>query len=301
MTLDQLKCNKKLSQSKIKRILRLYRLQPELFDKIIYIDDLSTKHLYFTDKYSNYKANFERLTVGKYPTIQSVIDKIKYCKNKIDEKVPSFKETFKVKEVYKNGRILIEDEYGELKVYMNHIINNYKPTINTAVNKKEYYINQVNKIHDNEYTYPNLNYIDENSKINVFCKKHGEFEVVACSHKSGKKCNKCQNEKHPGKYNTTNAEKNKEEWLNIKSNYYILKIYNNEEEFYKIGISNNVINRKNQIIRGSNYKYKCKIIEEFEYNLYDIVKVEDQVKNSSCFKKYTPKIKFQGYTECFKR
>ncbi len=45
--------------------------------------------------------------------------------------------------------------------------------------------------HGDRYSYPNLNYRGRTKKINVVCKKHGEFQQSAASHFAGAGCSQC--------------------------------------------------------------------------------------------------------------
>lgn len=47
------------------------------------------------------------------------------------------------------------------------------------------------KAHGDKYSYPNLNYINYNTNINIVCKKHGEFKQDAASHFNGSGCSQC--------------------------------------------------------------------------------------------------------------
>jgi hypothetical protein len=61
-------------------------------------------------------------------------------------------------------------------------------------NKKldsESVINQFNKIHNNLYTYPKLQYINAHTDIIATCKDHGDFNISPHNHKQGKGCHKC--------------------------------------------------------------------------------------------------------------
>lgn len=48
------------------------------------------------------------------------------------------------------------------------------------------------KIHGNEYDYSKVNYVNNNTKIEIICKEHGSFWVLPRIHLSGCKCAKCK-------------------------------------------------------------------------------------------------------------
>lgn len=53
------------------------------------------------------------------------------------------------------------------------------------------FIHKAKKIHGNTYDYSEVNYIRDNLKIKIVCKKHGIFEQVPRSHLNGNGCPKC--------------------------------------------------------------------------------------------------------------
>lgn len=55
----------------------------------------------------------------------------------------------------------------------------------------EEYIEKANIVHNNRYTYPNLNYINSYSKVNITCKVHGDFSQRPDTHLQGTGCPKC--------------------------------------------------------------------------------------------------------------
>lgn len=54
------------------------------------------------------------------------------------------------------------------------------------------FIKKAKKIHNNEYSYDKVNYIDSSTKVCITCKIHGDFWMTPASHLQGQKCPKCQ-------------------------------------------------------------------------------------------------------------
>ncbi len=61
-------------------------------------------------------------------------------------------------------------------------------------NLKEF-INKANQIHNNEYDYSLVEYINAITPIRIICKKHGVFKQAIYIHLKGHKCKKCYSEK----------------------------------------------------------------------------------------------------------
>lgn len=159
------------------------------------------------------------------------------------------------------------------------------------------FVNKSKKVHDNTYQYDNTIYEAYNKKVLICCKRHGIFEQIPSVHTSGKGCPKCGIENHGGSYNLKNAEKNKLKFENIESTLYIISCYNNEEIFYKVGITRRSVSERFSSIADIPYKYKT--IIEYKDNLYNCIILEKEIHKQNDVYRYIPRIKFGGYTECF--
>ena len=160
---------------------------------------------------------------------------------------------------------------------------NVKPHTNQS------FIEKVSKIHSNKYDYSLVNYINNNTKVKIICPQHGIFEQTPRGHlKYG--CPKC----HIRGYS-------KDKWVaiahkNRNSLLYIIRCYDGNEEFIKIGITTKSIN----------YRYKSK---ELPYNYESIIEFpgtpemvwdfEKELHKRCRLFKYKPLKSFAGETECF--
>jgi very-short-patch-repair endonuclease len=104
--------------------------------------------------------------------------------------------------IYKSGHFKIKiicKEHGEFLQQADAHIRQKQgcPTCGTIkrVLKRtktvEKFIEDSVKLHGNKYDYSKSNYINDNSKIIIICKEHGEFEQKVSNHLQGKGCNKC--------------------------------------------------------------------------------------------------------------
>src|SRR5216683_2626548 len=120
---------------------------------------------------------------------------------------------------------------------------------------QEEFIEKSNKIHNNQYNYSKVNYIDSTTKVIIICKIHGEFLQTPSHHMYNntgcKKCNKLKlKPKSCGVYNKSSVLQNK----NKNFILYLIKLSNMEENFYKIGITTGKLNsRLSQIKKESTY------------------------------------------------
>jgi Zn finger protein HypA/HybF involved in hydrogenase expression len=181
--------------------------------------------------------------------------------------------------------------------------NNIKYTI-------EDFIEKSNKVHSFKYEYPDKNYINNITPINILCKDHGLFKQYPNSHLKGVGCPKCSG----------NRKLTIEEFINlanIKHNniyYYPDKNYNNYDSeisigCYKHGIFKQVVrnhltgrgcpicqNSKGELFikkildcNNINYKQQYKF-EDLKYK--DLLKFDFAILNSDNSVKYL--IEFNG-------
>jgi hypothetical protein len=84
---------------------------------------------------------------------------------------------------------------------------------------------------------------------------------------------------------------------NINVYLYLIRLYNDNEEFLKIGITNYPENR---YLEFKKVGYKIDEIFRWQYkNRTKVFDVERKCHNEFAFFKYTPLNKFGGFTECF--
>lgn len=167
------------------------------------------------------------------------------------------------------------------------------------------FIERSNNIHNFKYDYSKVTYIKGYKKVKIICPFHGEFEQLAGVHLMGSGCNDCGCEK-TGKINSNNPTgwtltnwKKKAENSKYFDSYkcYIIKCWNNEEEFYKIGRTFSSITWRFRNKNTMPYNYE---VLEIYINAPEIIfKMENQLKKENKQHKYIPKIKFNGMHECF--
>lgn len=164
----------------------------------------------------------------------------------------------------------------------------------------EEWINRFKEVHNSKYDYSKFMYNTIYSKSIITCKKHGDFLQSPHNHSNGQQCPACSREEawiNNTYYNPTNAEKNKEKWSGISSSVYIIKMYNKEETFYKIGITSNNIAKR---FRKHDLEYSYEIVSQTFMSLYEAVLLEHKLHIINKSNKYIPVNRFKGYTECFK-
>jgi hypothetical protein len=85
----------------------------------------------------------------------------------------------------------------------------------------EQFIERANETHKNKYSYDNANYTNSKRKVNITCKKHGDFLQIPNQHIQGDGCPKCSKKG----YSQISIR-----WLTFISQLYGIKIQHAENE-----------------------------------------------------------------------
>ena len=162
----------------------------------------------------------------------------------------------------------------------------------------ENYLEKCIEVHNNFYSYPNgvnINNI-RFDYINVRCPIHGDFKVRADHHKSGIKCRKCNQGNDLGIFTKKLAQKNIKKWSKIDSHLYFLELKNDNELFYKVGVTTIDLKKR---LKEFPKNYNIEIIGCFNESLYRNVISEADIMEDFYINKYEPIQNFRGKTECF--
>ena len=194
------------------------------------------------------------------------------------------------------NKILVETQYGICNCIANNLLNGQFPSIETAINKTEYYLNQIKEIHSNKYDYSKLEYKDAKTKIVIICPEHGEFKQLPYHHLKGQGCYQCGHKtKRSGWYKNVEND-------NKQSNMYILRIFGNGEDFMKFGVAVNLGKRISAIKIESSKKYNVEIVKIIKGTSKYCYDLEQRFKRKIWKQRrtYIPQIKFGGMYESFK-
>ena len=160
----------------------------------------------------------------------------------------------------------------------------------------EAFIKKATKIHKGIYDYRLTIYNGARSKIKIICKKHGVFEQPARNHTNSMQgCPTCGKEINGWtKTNFINLCKKNNKGYGI---FYVLRCFNINEEFYKIGITSKSINDRYR--RNGAMPYSYEVVQEVMLKAEYTYNLEKVFKNQLKELQYTPNIFFDGFTECF--
>lgn len=151
------------------------------------------------------------------------------------------------------------------------------------------------KHHGDFYKYNESTYSGSDASIMITCPDHGDFKQRAIDHAKGHGCYSCSR-------NLNGFARSNFKDLCVKNNngnghLYIIKCWNDSEEFYKIGITS----QKNVRARfhGKFMPYQYQFVSLFISDAKTIYDFETLLHRALKAERYLPKISFKGETECF--
>ena len=171
----------------------------------------------------------------------------------------------------------------------------------------EQFIEKAKQIHGDTYDYSLVEYKNNKTKVKIICSIHGVFEQEANSHLQGFNCLKCgvvsrekKMKNRPRGWSYKKWEKSGLKSKNFDSfKVYIIKCWNENEEFYKIGKT--FRNLKNRFYTKTLLPYNYSVVKIFEGGAEEMSKLEKELSKENKEYSYLPQIKFHGMKECFKK
>lgn len=168
----------------------------------------------------------------------------------------------------------------------------------SMASKRRLYLDEVlfrfNKVHGDRYDYSQVTYNgDAHEHLDIICKEHGLFKQSYANHNSGKGCPTCAKEFSPRlKRGFIKSGENKN-----YASLYLIRCFDENEIFYKIGITTKPMNRR--FGGESTLPYKYEVVNLFTANpeeIWDLEKIMHKVYKDV---KYLPNKEFGGRYECF--
>jgi hypothetical protein len=261
-----------------------------------------------------------------------------------------------------SDKIYVESKYGIHRVIVFDILKGVKPRIQSAIDKRKYFELQSREIHGDRYSYDNVEFQTGHKKVNITCKKHGDFEQTPDKHLMGRGCPECAklsrssisidkskikyftecSIKHNNKYDysksvyegskhnitvicPTHGEFSiiagnhlkgcgcikcsnkgrgwkKTDWINFTKDrectLYVIKCFNETEEFVKIGITSLSIQKRFGRNQLNSYLYK--VVKELKGTGEEMFSLEEYLHKRFKFFHYSPLVEFKGSKkECF--
>jgi len=159
------------------------------------------------------------------------------------------------------------------------------------------FIEEARDVHGDIYDYSKVNYVRASDKVEIICPEHGTFHQQPSVHLNGHSCSICSHERKGFGYLIGKDSIAADDICTL----YTIRMSNENEVFYKTGIAKDYEKRHRGIstITG----YTTEVISIIIDTRYSCFLLEQKILNKHRKKgnMYIPNIKFNGYTECYKR
>lgn len=182
------------------------------------------------------------------------------------------------------------------KTHRTSLMKGGKLSQKSVMDRNGYYINKLKKVHGDKYDYSKVTYINKDAKITIICPEHGEFIQRGSDHMYGAGCPKCAFRLRKG-YTKTQWIKYCKKYKHLVNIIYIIRCYNEEEEFIKIGLTSKSVKERFSGLFDIPYKYE--ILKQYKYIPGKAFDKEKELHRLYSKFKYKPKINFGGVRECF--
>lgn len=286
---------------------RFYQKYPE--STLVFLELLNSKKVKVKTKFGICVSETCNLYSGKIPTINSSVNKTEYFINqaieihgdKYDYSLVEYKSSHaKIKIICKVHGVFEQSASGHLVGRGCRICGGW------VKSNTEEFILKANKKHKSNFDYSLVNYVNAKTNVKIVCRIHGCFEQTPNNHLNSKICCPlCENQqikerllKNPVGWNYNLWEEAGNKSKNFDSfKVYIIKCWNNTEEFYKIGKTYRKV--KERFHNEIEMPYNFMVVKEITGQALEISKLENYLKNKNKNHKYMPKIIFEGKHECY--
>lgn len=223
------------------------------------------------------------------------LDTIKISNNDFLNRISRFNFDFKMLNPPNGirGDIFCETKYGIIKTCAANLLKNQKPNITNAVDPTEYFISQLKEINGDRYYYHKIKYINSFTNVELICKIHGSFYMRPKCLLSGRNCPKCGRIGNGG-YSRSDFIRRSN---NRQCTLYKIKCYNDNESFYKIGITSNSVPYRFSSPKKMPYNYEVISTIHGEAGVIWDMEVREHRRHKEYG--YTPILEFKGMHECF--
>ena len=234
-----------------------------------------SKPILCQDKYGVMSLGKARQLLHYTPTIKAALNKTEYFMNQLKELQPEIAEKLEPASEYMAAKtkMLFKTRYGLVSFTPDNLIHGHMPGIKSAVNRKEYFKNQLLFLYDSKYDFIITSTDRHKGYVTLICPVHGEQRVDSDGIFLGKGCPLCN--KHWEKSDM----------------FYLVRLYDNNESFYKLGISHYLKN--GDIRRFKEYRalgYNIEVIYTHQFDDYlECREFETKLKRLIRHSLYIPK------------
>ncbi|TGE07716.1 GIY-YIG nuclease family protein [Hymenobacter fodinae] len=160
----------------------------------------------------------------------------------------------------------------------------------SQIKSLEAFIADAQAVHGEKFDYSLVDYQRASVKVEIICPIHGVFKQTPANHLTGYGCRAC------------GWITGRSSWIemvgNRESTLYLLRIFSEEEEFYKVGITTHSV--KERFRQKHRMPYQYEVLAEYKStNAGAVYDWEKSILETFAHLAYKPKLYFEGQTECF--
>lgn len=245
----------------------LYKLYKNDLKLISHFKSIA-KPIILQDQFGLIQVSQARQALQGNPGILGALNKTQYFMNLLKFKYPDIAQSLEPQSEYKKmkDKMLFKTKFGIVAITPDALLHGHIPSIRSAVNRKEYFKNQLMYLYDNKYDFEITSTDRYKGKVTLICPIHGKQIIDSDGIFLGIGCPKCNKD------------------IQSSNVFYLIQLFNENESFFKLGISHYKKNGK--LSRFSDYKtlgYNIKVIKlitfkdaldckEFELKLKQLIK-----------------------------
>jgi hypothetical protein len=174
----------------------------------------------------------------------------------------------------------------------------YEKLKSTHAKSLTQFVEEANEVHEGKYSYKNSIYTNNKIQVKITCPVHGDFQQRPNNHLNGEGCPTCKAENVCTTWRYSDWKTAGEKSKNFESyKLYILRCFNDTEEFIKVGKTFTSIKYRFKATRCMPYEYEVLKIVEGEAK--QISALEHHIHRKYKEYKVKPSIYFTGNNECF--
>lgn len=253
-----------------KEVTELYKGEIKIIGKFKGI----SKPILIEDKYGIMQAKVAKQIINNRPGINLALNKTEYFMNQLRELYPEIAKDLTPASEYIKARekMLFNTKYGIVSATPDNLIHGHKPNIRSAIDRKTYFKNQLLFLYDNKYDFEITSTDRHNGRVTLICPIHGKQSIDSDTIFLGTGCPCCN-----------------KGWEKSDT-FYLIKLYDEKESFYKLGISYKLKNgdiRRFREYRNLNYNIEVMYTHTFQDAL-ECKEFESKLKQLIKFNLYVP-------------
>ena len=209
-----------------------------------------TQPILVKDAYGVMRLQLASSVLTARPGIKAALNKTEYFMQHLKAKHPFIASSVIPQSEYvkAKGEMLFLTKYGLVKSTPDALLAGHIPTIKAAVNRKDYFKQQLLQLYDGKYDFKITSTSRHEGRVTLICPIHGEQSIDSDAIFLGVGCPQCN-----------------KSWE--KSNvFYLVRLFSNDESFYKLGIS---YIKNGQVRRYKDYQKLGYNIEEIKTIVFD--------------------------------